>query len=59
MFTRTAHQATAFSLAAALTLAILSSINLLAMQPSEPGLMAAGPAASQVVVIVGKRATRS
>ena len=48
MIKRIVHQATAFGLAAVFTVSILSSINLLAVQPSEPGVMAAERAASQV-----------
>lgn len=48
MIKRIAHQVTAFGLAAVFTISILSSINMLAVQPSEPGVMAAERAASQV-----------
>ena len=48
MIKRIVHQATAFGLAAVFTISILSSINLLAVQPSEQGVMAAERAASQV-----------
>ena len=48
MIQRIAHQVTAFGLAAVFTISILSSINMLAVQPSEQGLMAAEQAASQV-----------
>ena len=48
MIKRIVHQATAFGLAAVFTISILSSINMLAVQPGEPGVMAAEQAASQV-----------
>jgi hypothetical protein len=41
MFNRLVHQATAFSLSALFTVAILGSINLLASPPAEHRLMAA------------------
>ena len=46
MINRIAHQATAFGLAAVLTFGILASINVLATQPAEQGLMAAAATAS-------------
>ena len=48
MIKRIVHQATAFGLASVFTISILSSIHLLAVQPGEPGVMAAERAASQV-----------
>lgn len=48
MISRIAHQATALSLAAVCTISILASINMLAVQPSEQGVMAAEKPASQV-----------
>ena len=54
------HRATALSLAAALTLTILGSINMLATSPAPDALLAAidGPA-DQTVIIEGKRLSRS
>lgn len=48
MIKRAVHQATAFGLAAVFTASILSSINMLAVQPAEQAVMAADKAASQV-----------
>lgn len=48
MIHRIAHQIAAFGLAAVFTISILSSINMLAVQPSEQGVMAAEQTASQV-----------
>lgn len=52
------HQLSALALSAVFTIGILSSINLLATQPAQEGLLAAQPAASQVVVVGTKRAAR-
>lgn len=46
MFNRLAHQATAFGLATLFTLAILSSIDLLATEPAAHELMAAAAVAA-------------
>ena len=53
--------ATAFGLAAMVTLAMLSSMNLLATQPHEIELqeVADKAAATQVTVVEAKRTTRS
>lgn len=53
--------ATAFGLAAMITLAMLSSMNLLATQPHEfeRQEMAEKAAAMQVIVVEAKRTTRS
>ncbi len=53
--------ATAFGLAAMVTLAMLSSMNLLATQPHEIERqeMAEKAAATQVIVVQAKRTTRS
>jgi hypothetical protein len=53
--------ATAFGLAAMVTLAMLSSMNLLATQPHEIELqeVADKAAATQVIVVEAKRTTRS
>jgi hypothetical protein len=60
MNTHTSTRAAALSLAIALTLGILSSINLLATSPAPDTLLAAidGPA-SQTIVIEGKRLSHS
>jgi hypothetical protein len=53
-------QATAFSLAALVTLTLLASINQLAVTPAPDALLArvqADTAPLQVVVVTGKRAT--
>jgi hypothetical protein len=54
-------QATAFGLAAMVTLSMLSSMNLLATQPHEHEReeMAEREAATQVIVVQAKRTTRS
>lgn len=54
-------QATAFGLAAMITLSMLSSMNLLATQPHELERqeMAEKAAATQVIVVQAKRTTRS
>lgn len=54
-------QATAFGLAAMVTLSMLSSMNLLATQPHEVERqeMAEKAAATQVIVVQAKRTTRS
>ena len=56
MTAQTTQRATALTLSALLTLAILASINLLATSPAPDTLVAAidGPAA-QTIVIEGKR----
>ena len=58
MTNRIAQQATALSLAAVLTISILGSINILAVQPAEQSVMAAERAASQVAASV-HRATNN
>ena len=55
---QTRHQISALALSAVFTLSILSAIHGLAVKPAQEGLLAAGPAASQVVVITAKRAAR-
>ncbi len=58
-FTRqTRHQLSALALSAVFTLSILSSIDMLANKPAQEGVMAASPAASQVVVVSTKRLVR-
>lgn len=49
MFSRLNHQATAFTLAAALTLGMLAGIQQLTTPAAEAGALAAATAASQVV----------
>ncbi len=56
---QTRHQVSAFALSAVFTLSILSSIHSLAGKPVQEGLLAASPAASQVVVVSTPRAARS
>ena len=52
------HQVSALALSAVFTLSILSSIHVLAVKPAQEGVLAASPAASQVVVVSTKRAAR-
>ncbi|MBP6765662.1 MAG: hypothetical protein KA141_11730 [Rubrivivax sp.] len=52
------HQVSALALSALFTLSILSSIHVLAVKPAQEGVLAASPAASQVVVVSTKRAAR-
>jgi hypothetical protein len=52
------HQVSAMALSALFTLSILSSIHVLAVKPAQEGVLAASPAASQVVVVSTKRAAR-
>jgi hypothetical protein len=56
---QTRHQVSALALSAMFTLSILSSIHSLAGKPVQEGLLAASPAASQVVVVSTPRAARS
>ena len=58
MFNATTQKFTALGLAAVATLAVLGSINLLAMQPEAAPQIADARAADQVVVIVGQRLAR-
>ena len=53
------HQVSALALSVVFTLSILSSIHGLAGKPVQEGLLAASPAASQVVVISTTRAANS
>lgn len=55
---QTRHQLSALALSAVFTLSILSSIHMLASKPTQEGVMAASPAASQVVVVSAKRLAR-
>jgi hypothetical protein len=55
---QTRHQLSALALSAVFTLSILSSIDMLANKPAQEGVMAASPAASQVVVVSAKRLVR-
>jgi hypothetical protein len=55
---QTRHQLSALALSAVFTLSILSSIDMLANKPAQEGVMAASPAASQVVVVSTKRLVR-
>ncbi len=60
MFTSTARQIASLGLAAIATLAILGSIDRLASEPAQQGLLAADSnVPTQVVVIQGKRIARS
>ena len=52
------HQVSALALSALFTLSILSSIHVLAVKPAQEGVLAASPAAAQVVVVSTKRAAR-
>ena len=52
------HQVSAMALSALFTLSILSSIHVLAVKPAQEGVLAASPAASQVVVVSTQRAAR-
>ena len=52
------HQVSALALSALFTLSILSSIHMLAVKPAQEGVLAASPAASQVVVVSTQRAAR-
>ncbi len=54
----TTHRATAFGLAALLTLSILSSINLLATSPAPDALIAAVEGAASHVVASDNKRTR-
>jgi hypothetical protein len=58
MFKQISTQATAFGLAALVTLATLGSMNGLAQQGSPAGLAQATDAPVQQVVVTGQRATR-
>jgi hypothetical protein len=62
MTTRLSQQATrqafALGLAALLTFSVLGALDLLATQPAQEPLLAASPAASQVVVVESRRGTR-
>ena len=55
---QTRHQVSALALSALFTLSILSSIHVLAVKPAQEGVLAASPAASQVVVVSTQRAAR-
>lgn len=55
---KTRHQLGALAMSALFTMSILSSIDMLATKPAQEGLMAASPAASQVVVVSTKRQAR-
>jgi len=56
---QTRHQVSALALSAVFTLSILSSIHTLAGKPVQEGLLAASPAASQVVMVSTPRAAHS
>jgi hypothetical protein len=59
MFKQISTQATAFGLAALVTLATLASMNALARSESATDMARADSAPVQQVVIVGQRAARS